>query len=80
MSEEHEPDEATAPDAPDRPVVDVRSALHVAGHETELLHAEDVPDTGPVLHPDEDDPDLRPGSHHHDVAEGFEGDIATRGM
>ena len=77
MSDDHRPDDE-APD--ERPGVDLRRALHTAGHETELLHAEDVPDSGPLVHPDEDDPDLRPGRHGHDVAEGFEGDIATRGM
>lgn len=29
--------------------VDLSAALHTAGHETELLHAEDVPDTGKAI-------------------------------
>ncbi len=59
-----------------RPLIDVSKALHIAGHEAELLGLEGVPDTGPVVHagnPDDDDP-------HGDPTHRFGTDIATRGV
>lgn len=36
------------------PRIDVSPALHSAGHEVHDLGFDDVPDDGPVLHPDRD--------------------------
>jgi len=57
-------------DAPKGPI-DLTGALHTAGHEVELLHAENVPDTAPLLHTD--DTGERTADH-------IDGDIATGGF
>ncbi|MFN7150395.1 MAG: hypothetical protein ACK4V6_13060 [Microthrixaceae bacterium] len=62
-------DETTPEHEP--PLIDVSPALHMAGHEAELLGVENVEDTAPALTDDEDrgvDPVHHLGS-----------DIATRG-
>lgn len=59
------------PPARTRPPIDLTPSLGIAGHEVELLHAEDVPDTAPVLHADD------PGGSS---ADRIDGDIATRGF
>lgn len=38
---------------PERPLIDVSPALHDAGHEVADLGYEDVPDDGPLVHPEE---------------------------
>ena len=73
---EQDGDKGTEHDGERRPLIDVSKALHMAGHEAELLGLEGVPDTGPVVHggsPDEDDP-------HGDPKHRFGTDIATRGV
>jgi hypothetical protein len=70
-------DNGTEDSAVRRPLIDVSGALHMAGHEAELLGLEGVPDTGPVVHagnPDDDD------DPHGDPKHRFGTDIATRGV
>jgi hypothetical protein len=55
----------------DTPLIDVSPALHMAGHEAELLGLDDVEDTAPTLTGD-DDPN---GDARHHLGS----DIATRG-
>jgi hypothetical protein len=55
----------------DTPLIDVSPALHIAGHEAELLGVEDVEDTAPALARD-DDSTVDPVHH-------LGSDIATRG-
>ena len=49
---------ADPPTRASRPVVDVSPALGEAGHESELLGYDGVPDSGPVLHRAGSDEDL----------------------
>ena len=42
-------DQGTEDGADRRPLIDVSGALHMAGHEAELLGFEGVPDTAPVV-------------------------------
>jgi len=65
-----EDDDTATPSGRRRPI-DLTPSLHTAGHEVELLHAEDVPDTAPVLHTDDDG---------ENAADRIDGDIATRGF
>ncbi len=55
----------------DPPLIDVSPALHMAGHEAELLGLDGVEDTAPALTGDED-PSVDPVHH-------LGSDIATRG-
>lgn len=60
----------------ERPLIDVSPALHLAGHEAEVLGLEGVADTGPLVHegsPEGDD-DPHDAARHH-----LGSDIATRG-
>jgi hypothetical protein len=58
----------------DKPVINFSAALGEAGHESELLGTEDVPDTGAVIrHPGDDD-------SPEDVEEKILRSIATRGV
>lgn len=60
----------------ERRLIDVSPALHIAGHEAELLGFEDVADTGPLVHEGAPEADGDP----HDAARHHLGsDIATRG-
>lgn len=65
MSDDPNPDHEPA-------VIDVSPALHMAGHEAELLGLDDVEDTAPALKADDEDPSS--DARHH-----FGTDIATRG-
>lgn len=58
--------------------LDLSGALHTAGHEVELLHAEGVTDSAPALH------DERDGGDHFDLTaagsfglRGMDGDLAS---
>ena len=66
--------EGTAP-AEDRPLVDLRPALGLAGHEVEELGLEGIPDTGEVLYATEE----RTNAVQHPT-DHLESDIATRGL
>lgn len=72
-------DEAEHPDAdtdaaPTRPLIDVTPALHIAGHEEELMGTVGVPDTGPVLrHPGEPD-------EHEEAEQRIRDAVVTRGI
>lgn len=59
----------------DRPLVDLRPALGLAGHEVEELGLEGVPDTGEVLYATEE----RTNAVQHPM-DHVEADIATRGQ
>jgi hypothetical protein len=70
-----EQDDAEREDAVHPPVVDFSGALHMAGHESELLGFDGVEDSAPLVDlgsPDDDDPG---GDPRHR----FGTDIATRG-
>jgi hypothetical protein len=58
-------------------LIDVSPALHIAGHEAELLGFDDVPDTGPLVHEGSPEQDADP---HGDPKHRFGTDIATRGV
>lgn len=62
------------PTGGDPPRIDVSPALHMAGHEAELLGLEDVEDTAPVL-----EGEGRGGDDHGEPRHHLGTDIATRG-